>query len=72
MERDFRLFVKNLPVDITENRIKELLEKHVTVNKVDLKEKKDFNDQVNRFSFVNVTATDKKLNLCKLLPINTI
>lgn len=72
MERDFRLFVKNLPINITKERIKELFEKHLTVNKVDLKEKKDFDDKVNKFSFINVTATDKSLNSCEFLDANII
>ena len=65
MEKDFRLFVKNLPLNAEESKLKELFENYVTVNKIDLKEKKDLDNKVNKFAFINVTTTEKDLHKCK-------
>ncbi|XP_031788053.1 probable RNA-binding protein CG14230 isoform X1 [Nasonia vitripennis] len=64
MEKDFRLFIKNLPLNITEARIKELLGKYATIKNIDLKDKKSLDDQINKFAFVNVTTSDKNLHAC--------
>lgn len=70
MEKDYRLFVKNLPLNITEARIKELFEKYATIKNIDLKENKNLDDKINKFAFVNVTTTDKNLHTCKLFNVN--
>lgn len=66
MEKDYRLFVKNLPLNIDDDGVRKILHKFVTIKKIDLKEKKDLNNKINKFAFVNVTTTDKGLHECKL------
>lgn len=71
MEKDHRLFIKNLPLNISETRIREIFGKYVTINNIDLKEKKDLDDRINKFAFINVTTTDTKLHTCKSIGIDT-
>lgn len=65
MERKFRLFLKNLPPNANDAKVKELLGQYVTLHDIDIKEKKDAQDNVNKFAFINVTTTDQDLNNCK-------
>lgn len=67
MEKEHRLFVKNLPLNINEAKVEELFGKYLTLKNIDLKEKKDIHDKINKFAFINVTATDKQLNTCKFV-----
>lgn len=66
MEKDFRLFVKNLPLNINELKIQNIFEQHVNVKKIDLKEKEDLDEKLQKFAFINVFTTDKQLRECKI------
>ncbi|XP_012271866.1 probable RNA-binding protein CG14230 [Orussus abietinus] len=61
---DFRLILKNLPVDASEKEIRQLFEKYGTVKGVDIKEKMDFQDNKIKFAFINIVTEHKKLNSC--------
>ncbi|XP_014204395.1 nucleolar protein 8 [Copidosoma floridanum] len=64
MEKDNRLIVKNLPTNITEAQIQDLFGQHVTVKKIDLKEKKDLENKIHKFAFVYISTTEKQLHNC--------
>ncbi|XP_034940118.1 probable RNA-binding protein CG14230 [Chelonus insularis] len=62
MEKNYRLFVKCLPNNITSDKLQKLFDKYGSISKVDIKEK-SMNDG-SKIAFINITSTDRKLNNC--------
>ncbi|XP_015595235.1 probable RNA-binding protein CG14230 [Cephus cinctus] len=72
MEKSYRLYLKNLPYEVNENEVKSLFEDYGTVVNVDIKEKKDVEENCeSKFAFVVILATDKNLNAC-FKHVNTV
>lgn len=70
--KEFRLFVTNLPLDVTENELTKVFCDHGEVKSVDLKEKVDANDARKKFAFVKLATTDAKLNHCIYFSANIV
>ncbi|KAJ8681544.1 hypothetical protein QAD02_017336 [Eretmocerus hayati] len=64
MEKDFRLFIKNLPAGTSESDVRDSICKYINIKSIDLKEKKNFKEETNRFAFIYVTSTDRELQEC--------
>ncbi|XP_048508912.1 nucleolar protein 8 isoform X2 [Athalia rosae] len=64
MEKNHRLFLRNLPANVTNSDIEENFKNHGTVAKIEIKEKANALGTNHKFAFVNITTTDKKLNTC--------
>lgn len=64
MEKNHRLFLRNLPPTVTKNDIEEKFKNHGTVTGIDIKDKPNAIDSESKFAFVNIDTTDKKLNTC--------
>jgi RNA recognition motif-containing protein len=71
MEKTCRLIVKNLPLSINDSKLKKLFQEYVTINNVDLKEKKNIDNNTNKFAFISVSTTDQNLQTCKPLHTET-
>lgn len=54
-----RVFIGNLPINVTEDEIKHLVEKHAQVTSVELKQKND-----GAFAFVDLKDTETKIQHC--------
>lgn len=61
-----RIFVGNLPTDIVEKEVENEFAAYGTVNKVEVKHKRDpmSNEIMSTFAFVTITITDDLLNQC--------
>ncbi|XP_037036322.1 probable RNA-binding protein CG14230 [Bradysia coprophila] len=61
-----RIFVGNLPTDIVEKDVENEFASYGTVNKVEVKHKRDplSNDIMSTFAFVTIIITDSLLNQC--------
>lgn len=66
-----RLFVGNLPLNISEKKIKKKFSGYGNVLDVEVKHRKDATDNViSTFAFVNIQADIANLNDCKYLKDN--
>lgn len=66
-----RIFVGNLPTDISEKDVENEFGAYGTVNKVEVKHKRDplTNNIMSTFAFVTITITDSLLNQCKFFEL---
>lgn len=62
-----RIFVGNLPTDIAEKDVENEFGAYGTVNKVEVKHKRDplTNNIMSTFAFVTISITDSLLNQCR-------
>lgn len=66
MEKNHRLFLRNLSKNVTNNEINEVFKNYGDITNIEIKEKADANfGNVNKFAFVNITTSERKLNTCK-------
>lgn len=61
-----RIFVGNLPTDIVEKDVENEFASYGTVNKVEVKHKRDplTTDIMSTFAFITISITDSLLNQC--------
>ncbi|XP_011501845.1 PREDICTED: probable RNA-binding protein CG14230 [Ceratosolen solmsi marchali] len=64
MEKNHRLILKNLPLNINNEKIEKLLKDYVIINNIDLKEKTNIDESTKKFAFVNICSTDQNLQTC--------
>ncbi|XP_043279977.1 probable RNA-binding protein CG14230 [Venturia canescens] len=62
MEKNHRLFLRNLSTDVDKDYLEKLFGEYGTVTNVDIKEKTQ-NDG-KKIGFLNITTTDRNLNAC--------
>lgn len=62
-----RIFVGNLPADIAENEVEQEFGAYGTVNRVEVKHKRDpVSDEImSTFAFVTINITDTLLDQCE-------
>lgn len=72
MEKKHRIFLRNLPLNISENDITERFKNHGTIASVEIKEKPNAPENERKFAFVNINTTERQLNTCKCRLISMI
>lgn len=63
MEKNYRLFLRNLPIDVDCENLQNFFAEYGKVTKIDVKEK--IQSDGGKIAFINLTSTDSRLNTCE-------